>query len=176
MEQVVLVDENDNQIGVEEKIKAHENGGKLHRAFSIFVFNSKGELLLQQRASVKYHFSNLWSNTCCGHPRPEEFLNSAVHRRLREEFGFDTELKENGSLIYNANFTNGLTEREFDHSFIGIFNGEPEPNPEEIGDYKWICIEELKKDIKENSEKYTPWFKMFVSRINFEKELKLLID
>lgn len=172
MEQVVLVDERDRQVGVEEKIRAHENGGRLHRAFSIFIFNSGGELLLQQRASVKYHFSGLWSNTCCGHPRPGENLESAVHRRLKEEMGFDTELREVANLIYRAKFCNGLTEWEFDHAFVGVFKGEPEPNPEEIGDYKWIKIENLKMDIGENPDRYTPWFKIFVEKIDFERELK----
>jgi len=175
MEKVILVDENDKQIGTEEKIKAHENGGKLHRAFSIFVFNSDGSLLLQQRAPSKYHFGSLWSNTCCGHPRPGEKIKDAAHRRLDEEFGFDTELKENSSLVYNADFTNGLTEREFDHSFVGIFDGDPRPNPEEIGDYKWISVDDLEKDIEKNPDKYTPWFKMFISKIDFKKEFDKLV-
>lgn len=175
MEKVILVDENDKQTGTEEKIKAHENGGRLHRAFSIFIFNSNGDLLLQQRALIKYHFGSLWSNTCCGHPRPGEETIDAAHRRLGEEFGFDTELKENSSLIYNADFTNGLTEREFDHSFVGIFDGQPSPNPEEIEDFKWISLEDLKEDIDKNPEKYTPWFKMFVSRIDFKKEFDKLV-
>ena len=172
MEQVVLVDEKDNQIGVEEKIRAHENGGRLHRAFSIFIFNPRGELLLQQRASVKYHFAGFWSNTCCGHPRPGEGLEAAAHRRLREEMSFDTELREVKSLIYRASFQNGLTEWEFDHAFVGVFRGEPKPNPEEISDYKWIGLHDLKRDIRENPDRYTPWFKIFLEKIDFEREFK----
>ncbi len=172
MEYVVLVDEKDREVGTEEKIKAHENGGRLHRAFSIFIFNSRGQMLLQQRASTKYHFCSLWSNTCCSHPRPGEKLEDAVHRRLKEEMGFDTELKEMESLIYKASFKNGLTEWEFDHAFIGFFNGNPEPNPDEVDDYRWISLDELKKGLAGNPDKYTPWFKIFLKKIDFERELR----
>ncbi len=168
MEQVILVDENDNQIGAEEKLKAHQNGGKLHRCFSILVFNSKGELLLQQRALSKYHCGGLWTNTCCSHPRPGEVTGEAAHRRLKEEFGFDTEFKELFTFIYRAGFDNGLTEWEFDHVFVGTYDGKPDPNPEEIGDYMWISPEELRKDVEENPEKYTPWFRIILERPELE--------
>lgn len=176
MEQVILVDENDNQIGVEEKLKAHQNGGKLHRCFSIQIFNSKGELLLQQRASVKYHCGGLWANTCCSHPRPGEVIDAAAHRRLKEELGFDTKLKEAFTFVYKADFDNGLTEWEYDHVFIGIYDGVVRPSPEEVDDYKWIGLEELKTDIEKNPQKYTVWFKIILNKRDFEKELKLLSD
>jgi len=173
VEQIILVDENDNEIGFEEKIKAHEDGGKLHRAFSIFIFNSKGEMLIQQRASTKWDFADFWTNTCCSHPRKGEKLEDAIHRRLKEEFGFDTELKEVFSFVYKgSDGVTGLTEYEFDHVFIGTFNGEPKPDPEEIGDYKWITMEELKKDVKNHPEKYTPWFKIVLERFDKENQTK----
>ena len=165
MEKIILVDEDDREIGFEEKIKAHEDGGKLHRAFSIFIFNSKGDMLLQLRSVKKYHFGGLWTNSCCSHPNKGETLEDAVHRKLMQEFGFDTELKEVFSFIYRATFDNGLTEHEFDHVFVGTYNGEPKPNPEEIDDYKWISKEDLIKDVKENSDKYTPWFKIALPKI-----------
>jgi len=165
MEKVILVDENDKEIGTEEKIKAHENGGKLHRAFSIFIFNSKGEMLLQLRSKKKYHSGGLWTNACCSHPRPGEKLEQAAHRRLKEEFGFDTKLEEKLSFIYHAKLDNGLSEHEFDHVFIGNFDGVPKPNLEEIDNWKWIKIEDLKRDIKENPEKYTAWFKIAIKKL-----------
>ena len=166
-EKVILVDKNDNPVGVEEKLKAHQNGGKLHRAFSILVFNSKGELLIQRRAFTKYHCPGIWANTCCSHPRPNEETERAAHRRLKEECGFDTELKEKFSFIYEAHFDNGLTEKELDHVFIGYYDGEVNPNPEEIDEMKWIGMEELKKDVKENPDKYAPWFKIILQKISF---------
>ena len=166
-EMLILVDEKDNQVGFEEKLKAHENGGKLHRSFSIFIFNSKGELLLQRRAEKKYHFGGLWSNTCCSHPLKGEKLEDAVHRKLKQEFGFDTQLKEMFTFVYKVTDpNNGLTEHEFDHVFTGKFDGRPNPNPEEIEDWKWVSVENVKKDIKRNPEKYTLW-----SRVAFEKVL-----
>ncbi len=169
-ERVVLVDENDNEIGTEEKIRAHENGGKLHRAFSIFIFNSKGEMLLQKRAKSKYHFSGLWTNTCCSHPRPEEATEEAAHRRLKEEMGFDTELKEVFTFTYKAESESGLTEHELDHVFVGRFDGEPKPNPEEADDCKWVNVEGLQQDIKENPNKYSPWFKTALERVIPERD------
>ncbi len=159
MEKVILVNENDEEIGFEEKLKAHQNGGKLHRAFSIFVFNLKGEMLLQKRAKEKYHSSLLWTNACCSHPRPNEPLEAAAHRRLKEEMGFDCDLKEKFSFVYRVDFKNGISENEFDHVFVGKFNGAPSPDSKEVADWKWIDVEELKKDIKENPEKYSYWLK-----------------
>ena len=166
MEEIILVDEKDNVIGHEEKLKAHLYGGKLHRAFSIFIFNSKKEMLLQFRSIKKYHFGGLWTNTCCSHPRKDEELEKAAHRRLKEEFGFDTELKEIFSFTYkHRDEKTGLTEHEFDHVFIGTYDGEPNPNPNEIDDYKWISLDKLEKDVSENPEKYTPWFKIALDKV-----------
>ena len=164
-EKVILVDEKDNKIGTEEKIKAHQNGAKLHRAFSIFIFNSEGEPLLQKRAKIKYHCPDLWTNTCCGHPRPGESLKQAVHRRLKEEMGFDCELKEIFDFIYQVDLGNGLWEWEFDHVFVGKFDNELNPDPKEVGGWQWVNIEKLKKNIKENSQNYTPWFKIAFEKI-----------
>ena len=164
-EYVVLVDENDNEIGTEEKLKAHQNGGKLHRAISVFVFNTKGELLLQRRALTKYHAPGLWANTCCSHPRPGESVKDAAKRRVKEEMGFECEVEEMFALIYKADVGNGLTEYEYDHIFIGIWEGEPKPNPEEVSEWKWVKIEEIEKDIKQKPEKYTPWFRIIFPKV-----------
>lgn len=173
MEKITLVDEHDNVIGHEEKMKAHENGGKLHRAFSIFIFNNKNEMLIQQRSVKKYHFGGLWTNTCCSHPNEGESLEEATHRKLNQEFGFNTEIKEKFSFIYKDTDKNsGLTEHEFDHVFTGEFNGTPQPNPEEIDDFRWISVANLKLDIKLHPEKYTPWFKIAISKFD-ELDLEL---
>jgi isopentenyl-diphosphate delta-isomerase len=165
-EMIILVDENDKPMGFEEKIKAHQNGGKLHRAFSIFIFNSEGKTLLQLRSKKKYHFGGLWTNTCCSHPLKGEELSDAVHRKLKQEFGFDTDLKEIFSFIYKVtDRKSGLTEYEFDHVFVGIYNGKPKPNPEEIDDFKWIDLKDLKADLIKNRGKYTPWFAIAVDRV-----------
>lgn len=157
-EEVILVDKSNRKIGTEEKLKAHKEG-KLHRAFSIFIFNSKEELLLQKRARTKYHSKGLWSNTCCGHPMPKETLGKAAQRRLKEEMGFDCKLKKIFSFIYKKKFRNGLIEHEFDNVFVGKFDGKSKPNPREVVNYKWISIDKLKKDIKKHPEKYTYWLK-----------------
>jgi len=163
-QQVVLVDKHNRRIGVEEKIKAHKEG-KLHRAFSIFIFNSKGELLIQQRAKTKYHSGGLWSNTVCSHPKPNETYLQAAHRRLKEEMGFNCKLKKLFCFIYNTSFQNGLIENEYDCVLIGKFDGNPKPNPKEVMNYKWILIKELKQDIKKNPNKYTIWLKLVLKRI-----------
>ncbi|MBI2583072.1 MAG: isopentenyl-diphosphate Delta-isomerase [Candidatus Aenigmarchaeota archaeon] len=162
-ESLVLVDEKDREIGIEEKIKAHKEG-KLHRAFSIFVFNSKGEMLITRRAKSKYHWSGFWSNACCSHPRPGEPLEKAAHRRLKEELGFDCGLKKAFDFIYKVKFENGLFEHEFDHVFIGKFDGKPSPDKEETDGWKWIPLGELKKEIAD-SAKYTPWFQIMVKKM-----------
>jgi len=152
-------------VGEEEKIRAHENGGKLHRAFSVFIFNSKAELMLQKRAASKYHCGGLWTNTCCSHPRPGESVEAAAHRKLRQEMGFDTELREILSFVYRAGFENGLTEHELDHVLIGEFDGEPELNPEEAESWKWVSLDEVKADVEKHPEKYTPWFRIVLDRV-----------
>jgi len=163
-EKVILVDKNDEEIGAEEKIKAHHEG-KLHRAFSIFVFNSKGQLLLQRRAKMKYHSGSLWTNTCCSHPRLGEPLEQATHRRLKEEMGFDCELKEIFSFTYKAKLDNNLFENEYDHVFIGKFDGEPIPNTEEVDEWKWVNLKELKKDIQKNPDNYSYWLRASIDKI-----------
>lgn len=166
MEKIILVDEHDQVVGSEEKMKAHENGGKLHRAFSIFIFNNKGEMLIQLRSVKKYHFGGLWTNACCSHPNDGENLEEAVIRKLNQEFGFTTNLKELFSFTYKATDKNsGLTEHEFDHVFIGEFNGVPQPNPEEIDNFKWISIQDLENEIELHPEKFTPWFKIIMEKL-----------
>jgi isopentenyl-diphosphate delta-isomerase len=163
LKKVILVDEKDSEVGVGEKLKVHQEG-KLHRAFSIFIFNSKREMLLQKRAKSKHHSGGLWTNTCCSHPEPNKNLKSEAKRRLKEEMGIDCDLKEIFSFVYKANLGN-LTEYEFDHAFVGKFDGTPILNKEEAEDWKWIKPEELKRDIKENPEKYTYWFKLILDKV-----------
>jgi isopentenyl-diphosphate delta-isomerase len=171
MTKVILVDKKDNQIGVEEKRKAHLKG-KLHRAFSIFIFNKKGEILLQKRAKSKYHSAGLWSNTCCSHPGENQNLKEEAKRRLKEEMGIECDLKEIFSFIYKAKVGN-LIEHEFDHVFLRKFNGNPRPNKYEVEDWKWINPLKLKKDIKENPERYTYWFKLILEKVlNKKKQLE----
>lgn len=156
-EQVILVDKDDNQIGLMAKMEAHEKG-LLHRAFSVFTFNSKGELLLQQRAADKYHSPLLWTNTCCSHQRNGETSLEAGKRRLQEEMGFTCELEEVFSFIYKAPFDNGLTEHELDHVMIGNYNEDPIINKEEVEAFKWMTLQEVKTDMDKNPEIYTAWF------------------
>jgi isopentenyl-diphosphate Delta-isomerase len=168
-EMIVLVDEKDNPVGYEEKLSAHRDGGKLHRAFSIFIFNSKNDALLQLRAKAKYHFQSLWSNTCCSHPTKGETLESAVHKKLKQELGFDTPLKETFSFVYKAKDPkSGLTEYEFDHVFVGQYDGNPKPNPDEVDAWKWMPIPELRKDLQKNPAKYTPWFPIAFAKLRTE--------
>tara|TARA_B110000196_G_scaffold63837_2_gene53619 strand:- start:2703 stop:3239 length:537 start_codon:yes stop_codon:yes gene_type:complete len=162
-EMVVLVNEQDHQIGLMKKIEAHEKG-LLHRAFSIFILNDDNELLLQKRALNKYHSPGLWTNTCCSHPRDNEDVLNAGNRRLVEEMGFKTELKPFLSFVYKVKFDNGLTEHEFDHVLIGKYNKEPLINHEEVCDWKWIDLDKLNIDIINNSENYTVWFKIIFKR------------
>lgn len=164
MEQVILVNTNDQPTGTEEKIRAHELA-LLHRAFSVFVFNSKGELMLQRRALHKYHSPGLWTNTCCSHPRPGEETTQAAHRRLKEEMGFDCPLEWTFSFIYKAPFDNGLTEHEFDHVFFGTYDEEPQINPEEVAEWKWVSMEMLLHDVQLNPRHYTIWFKIALEKI-----------
>jgi isopentenyl-diphosphate delta-isomerase len=158
-ELVVLVDEKNNQIGLMPKMEAHEKA-LLHRAFSVFVFNKKDELMLQQRAASKYHSPLLWTNTCCSHQRDGESNLEAGKRRLQEEMGFTTPLKEVFSFVYKAPFDNGLTEHEFDHVLIGYFDDEPNINKEEAEAYKWMPLEDVKNDIEVHPSNYTEWFKI----------------
>jgi isopentenyl-diphosphate delta-isomerase len=171
-EQVILVDINDNQIGLMPKMEAHEKA-VLHRAFSVFIFNSDNELMLQQRALHKYHSPGLWTNTCCSHQRDGESNLQAGKRRLQEEMGFVTDLKETTSFIYKAPFDNGLTEHELDHIMLGYYNEKPIINKEEVEDWKWMPLEDVKVDISNKPELYTEWFKIifekFYQYINITK-------
>ena len=162
-EKVILVDRLDNQLGLMPKMEAHLKGA-LHRAFSVIIFNSKGEVLLQKRASTKYHTPNLWSNTCCSHQRQDENNIDAGKRRLEEEMGFVTDLHNFDSFIYKVEFSNGLTEHENDHILLGVYDGIPNPNPDEVDDWKWIGINNLVIDIKKNPEIYTAWFKIIMDK------------
>lgn len=157
MEQVILVDEQDVETGAMEKMEAHEKA-VLHRAFSVFIFNSDGEMLLQQRAVTKYHSGGLWTNTCCSHPRPGEKTHTAALRRLQEEMGFVTELTPAFSFIYKAAFDNGLTEHEFDHVFIGVYDDAIEYNTEEVAGYSYRSIAAIEEDLLKQPQLYTAWF------------------
>lgn len=163
LEEVILVDEHDNEIGLMEKMEAHEKA-LLHRAFSVFVFNKKGELLLQQRALHKYHSGGLWTNTCCSHPRKGEEVIQSAHRRLMEEMGFDCELELKHKFIYKAPFTNGLTEHELDYIFTGEYEVAPKPNPDEVASYRWIEVVQLQKEIEEHPENFTVWFRIILDQ------------
>jgi len=171
-EHVILVNEKDQEIGLMPKLEAHQKA-VLHRAFSVFIFNSENELMLQQRASDKYHSPNLWTNTCCSHQRSGESNIQAGTRRLYEEMGFTTPLKEITSFIYKAPFDNGLTEHELDHIMVGYYNEDPVINSDEVEDWKWMKIEDVKKDISLNPDLYTAWFKIifknFYNHLNNSK-------
>ena len=165
---IVLVDRQDIECGTMEKLEAHQKG-LLHRAFSVFIFNNDNELLIHQRNFLKYHSGGLWSNTCCGHPRPNENVEAAAFRRLEEEMGFTCVLEKEFDFIYKATFGNGLIEHEFDHVFSGVYNKNPIPNIDEVSDYKWINWEDLLIDVEINPEKYTFWFKKCLSKFNENK-------
>jgi len=157
LEEVVLVNEKDEALGTMEKMAAHEQA-LLHRAFSVFVFNTSGDLLMQQRAFSKYHSGGLWTNTCCSHPRPNEDVADAAIRRLQEEMGFKTNLTKAFDFMYKAAFDNGLTEHEFDHVFTGIYEGPIHFNPNEVAAYAFMTEKELEEQIKKTPERFTAWF------------------
>jgi len=158
-DKVILVDKNDNQVGLMPKLEAHEKG-LLHRAFSVFIFNNEYKLLLQKRATSKYHSGGLWTNTCCSHPREGEDILEAANRRLFEEMGIKTSLRKVYDFIYKAELDNGLTENEFDHVFYGVYDKEPKINLEEADDFKWMDMDSLNDDINNNGGNYTVWFKI----------------
>lgn len=164
MEEVILVDQFDNKIGTMEKMQAHKEG-LLHRAFSIFIFNSKNELLLHKRAAHKYHSAGLWTNTCCSHPRPGESVADAAKRRIKEEMGFECEVKPLYDFIYYQPLENGLAEHELDHVLIGTYNDEPNVNADEVAEWKYENLNNLDKDIKANPDAYTAWFKLIYPKI-----------
>jgi isopentenyl-diphosphate delta-isomerase len=162
-----LVDEKDNQVGLMPKMEAHEKA-VLHRAFSVFIFNSEGKLMLQQRAADKYHSPLLWTNTCCSHQREGETNLEAGKRRLEEEMGFTTDLKEVFWFVYKAPFENGLTEHELDHVMVGYYEEAPKINKEEVASYKWMTLIDVKKSIEKHPKEYTEWFKIIFDK-SFEK-------
>jgi len=166
---VILVDTNDREIGTALKLPAHE-AGSLHRAFSIFVFDSKGRVMLQRRAVEKYHSGGLWTNTCCSHPRPGESTDAAAHRRLQEEMGFDCPLKHAFHFIYRAELDHGLTEHEFDHVYFGRFDNDPVLNRAEACEWRWIAPDDLDAEIAAAPERFTVWFK--IAWIELQKQVK----
>ncbi len=161
---LILVDEQDNEIGVMDKLSVHQTG-VLHRAFSVFIFNSRAEILLQQRAEGKYHSPGLWSNTCCSHPNPGEEILAASRRRLMEEMGMDCALEFSFSFTYKFEFSNGLTEHEFDHVFFGNSDDPPKPDPAEVKNWKYMNIKDLEHDIYLHPENYTPWLKICLPKV-----------
>ena len=166
--EVILVNETDEQTGTMEKMEAHQKG-LLHRAFSIFIFNSKGEMLLQQRAPGKYHNGELWTNACCSHPAPGEPTHIAANRRLKEEMGFTTQLEKAFEFTYKASFENGLTEHEFDHVFIGQYDGKIDVNKSEVKDYCFKAIDELESSLQSHPQKFTAWFKIAFPKVEAYK-------
>jgi len=170
---VILVNKSDKKIGLMPKMEAHEKG-VLHRAFSVFIFNNKRQLLLQKRNLNKYHSPGLWTNTCCSHQRDGESNINAGIRRLQDEMGFKTDLKEIGSFIYKVKFDNGLIEHELDYILVGEYENDVEPNPQEVDDWKWIGLEEINNDIKTNPEEYTEWFKIIMD--NHYNDLKIFLN
>jgi isopentenyl-diphosphate delta-isomerase len=161
-ERVILVDPTDEEIGTAGKLEAHERG-ELHRAFSVFILNARNELLLQRRADGKYHGGGLWSNSCCGHPRPGEETAAAARRRLGEEMGIDCPLERLFSFTYRAEMAGGLTEHEIDHVFIGRYDGDPHPDPREVGAWEWVPAERVRRSLAARPEDYTPWFEAALS-------------
>lgn len=158
-ENVILVDENDKQIGLMPKMEAHQKAA-LHRAFSVFLMNERGEIMLQQRAAHKYHSPLLWTNTCCSHQREGESNIEAGNRRLREEMGVEAPLKDLFHFIYKAPFDNGLTEHELDHVLFGRYDGDPKINLDEVADWKWMKLEDVKRDLVQRPDNYTVWFRI----------------
>lgn len=166
---VILVDEKDNEVGMAGKAEAHRNGGRLHRAFSVLVFNPAGALLVQQRAAGK-PFSGLWANTCCSHPRPGESVEVAAHRRLKEEMGFDCPLEEKTSFTYRADSGGGYVEHELDHVLTGRYDGRPEVDPAEVADWRWAKPSELRREMAHDPDAFAPWFRLIIERERLESE------
>jgi isopentenyl-diphosphate delta-isomerase len=156
-EALILVNDADEEIGTGEKLDIHRKG-QLHRAFSVFVLDSQDRVLLQRRAGGKYHSGGLWSNTCCGHPRPGEETRIAAERRLREEMGIECQLTETGAFTYRVELDRGLIEHEIDHVFSGEFSGSPSPNPDEVSDWKWISLRDLESWMEREPDQFTRWF------------------
>jgi len=164
MEFVILVDEQDSEVGEAEKMQTHKLG-LLHRAFSVLIYNSNGEMLLQQRAETKYHSGGLWSNACCGHPRPGENIEDAAKRRLKEELGFNCDLKFSFKFLYKVSFENSLKEHELDHVLTGSYESEVLPDKSEVQAFRWITMNNLKNEITENPDKFSVWFLKIISEL-----------
>lgn len=164
-DQLVLVDKEDNTLGTIEKMAAHEKG-LLHRAFSVLIYNSKGEMLIHKRAESKYHCGGLWTNACCSHPMPDESPYDAANRRLMEEMGMQAHLEYCFAFIYKAPFENGLIEHEYDHVFKAITDDLPEPDSSEVSDWKYMSTDVLKKDVKDFPERYTVWFRLILDELS----------
>ncbi len=175
---LILVDSNDEEIGLMDKTLCHEDHGKLHRAFSIFLFNRSGEVLIQQRASSKPLWGNFWSNTCCSHPRAGELIDSAASRRIEEELGVQADLNFIYKFEYQARFNEQLSENELCSVYFGSFNGMPAPNPNEVQSWKWISKESLTKELSDNADLYTPWLKLEWSTLNkdYAERFKNILD
>lgn len=173
-ELLILVDENDNEIGLMDKLSVHQKG-LLHRAFSVFIFNSNNELLLQQRASGKYHSGGLWSNTCCSHSIYSELIENSVVRRLKEEMGIEAETQFQFKFLYEAFFENGLTEHELDHVYFGTSDEKPKLDSSEVMNWKYITLENLTKEISVNPEIYTAWLKICLPEVRSRYEEKLTL-
>jgi len=171
MEHIILVDENDSEVGTMEKMEAHRKGA-LHRAFSVVLFNTNGEMLLQKRASSKYHSAGLWSNACCSHPKPGEKIEDAAQRRLKEELGIDLMPKSLFKFIYRVAFPNGLFEHEYDHVLVATFNGNPIVNKAEVDEWKFVDYQELKQSIHERPKEFTHWFKIILEKMPSMQGLK----
>jgi isopentenyl-diphosphate Delta-isomerase len=169
MEMVILVDKEDNVRGTMEKMEAHRKG-ELHRAFSVLVFNSKGEMLLQKRAKTKYHSGGLWTNACCSHPVPDENMEATIQRRVREEIGIEVEPKFSYKFLYKTSLDQNLIEHELDHVFVAEFNGEPTLNKNEAEDWKFIDLESLRMDVKQNPSTYTEWFKLILEHPDVQSQ------
>ena len=167
-EQVILVDEQDRELGACAKLRAHTEGA-LHRAFSVFIFDRRGRLLLQRRAREKYHSGGLWSNTACGHPRPGEGTEAAARRRLREEMNLDCELREAFEFLYRAELGGELVEHEYDHVFVGTCEAEPAPDPSEVEDWRWVSMGELRRDLREEPHRYSSWLKLAVEGEHWQR-------
>lgn len=170
-ERVVLVDEADRELGTEEKLAAHRKG-RLHRALSVFLFDDRGRLLLQRRAAGKYHSGGEWTNTCCSHPRAGEAPLAAAHRRLREEMGIEAALRPAGTFLYRADVGGGLTEHEFDHLFVGRWMGDPAPDPDEVGEWRWQSLQAAAAEASAHPERFTAWFRMILTDAELVERLR----
>jgi isopentenyl-diphosphate Delta-isomerase len=169
-ERVVLVDENDAEVGTLEKQRAHAEG-RLHRALSVFVLNSRGEMLLQRRAAAKYHSGGLWTNACCSHPRPGEPVDHAARRRLREEMGIDAPLEPAFVFVYRAAVGPGLEEHEYDHVFLARYDGDPDPSLDEVDGWRWVPVEQVAREVRDDPGAFTPWFRMVFARPDWAARL-----